>query len=98
MSGLHHWRGRETPGAGALLITGLALSYLVLPLVHHLVATPPGFRYISTAGNFFAFKPAVQALGVGWRPQWRGASWPFGAAQPPPSSYSTVTLLAKFLG
>jgi hypothetical protein len=65
MSGLHHWRGRETPGAGALLITGLALSYLVLPLVHHLVATPPGFRYISTAGNFFAFSPAVQALAVG---------------------------------
>jgi hypothetical protein len=42
----------------------LALSYLLLPLIHHLLATPPGYRYISTASNFFAFNLFVQAFAV----------------------------------
>ena len=60
MSGLRAWRRRPTPPAGALLAAGLCLSYLLMPLVHHLFATPPGWRYISTASNFFAFNPVLQ--------------------------------------
>jgi hypothetical protein len=60
MTGLRAWRRRPTPPAGALLAAGLCLSYLLMPLVHHLLATPPGWRYISTASNFFAFNPTLQ--------------------------------------
>ncbi len=60
MSGLRAWRRRPAPTAGALLASGLCLSYLLMPLVHHLFATPPGYRYISTASNFFAFNPVLQ--------------------------------------
>ena len=60
MTGLRAWRRRPAPPAGALLAAGLCLSYLLLPLVHHLFATPPGWRYISTASNFFAFSPILQ--------------------------------------
>jgi len=60
MSGLRARRRKPIPSAGALLAAGLCLSYLLLPLVHHLLATPPGYRYISTASNFFAFSPALQ--------------------------------------
>jgi hypothetical protein len=62
MSGLRAWRRKPTPTAGALLATGLCLSYLLLPLIHHLFATPPGWRYISTASNFFAFNPFLQLV------------------------------------
>jgi hypothetical protein len=64
MSLLGLWRGRAAPSARALLLAGLALSYVVLPLVHHLLATPPGYRYISTASNFFAFNVGLQLLAV----------------------------------
>ena len=60
MTGLRAWRRKPTPTAGALLAAGLCLSYLLMPLVHHLFATPPGYRYISTASNFFAFNPVLQ--------------------------------------
>ena len=60
MSGLRAWRRGHHPAAGALLASGLCLSYLLMPLVHHLFATPPGWRYISTASNFFAFSPILQ--------------------------------------
>jgi len=64
MSWLRARRRRETPGAFALLVSGLGLSYLLLPLVHHLLATPPGYRYITNAGNFLAFSPGVQLLAL----------------------------------
>lgn len=64
MSALRAWRRRPGPGAGALLLAGLGISYLCLPLVHYLIATPPGFRYITAASNFFALEPAVQALAL----------------------------------
>ncbi len=57
------WR-RGMPPAGALLAAGAAWAYLLLPLAHHLFATPPGYRYISAAGNFFAFNPWLQ--GATW--------------------------------
>jgi hypothetical protein len=62
MSGMRAWRHRPTPSAIALLAAGLCLSYLLLPLVHHLFATPSGRRYISTASNFFAFSLVLQLV------------------------------------
>ncbi len=62
MTGLRAWRHKPWPGAGALFIAGLCLSYLLMPLVHHLLATPAGYRYISTSSNFFAFSLPVQLL------------------------------------
>jgi hypothetical protein len=47
--------------AWELLLAGLAHTYLLLPLVHHL-GTPAQYRYISVAENFFATTPAVQAV------------------------------------
>ena len=65
MSALRAWQRKAPPPAGALLAAGLCLSYLLLPLVHHLFATPPGYRYISTASNFFAFNPVLQLAVIG---------------------------------
>ncbi len=64
VSALRAWRRRPVPDAGAVLLAGLALSYLWLPLVHYLIASPPEYRYITTASNFFALAPAVQALAL----------------------------------
>jgi len=62
MTLLRVWRRKRMPGAGELLLTGLALSYVLMPLVHYLLATPPAYRYITTASNFFAFNLWVQLL------------------------------------
>ncbi len=62
MTGLRAWRRRPWPGAGALFVAGLCLSYLLMPLAHHLLATPPEYRYITAASNFFAFNTEVQLL------------------------------------
>jgi hypothetical protein len=62
MSSFRWWRRRPAPSALALLAAGLALSYVLMPLVHHLLGTPPQYRYITTASNFFAFSPWLQAL------------------------------------
>ena len=40
----------------------MGLSYLVMPLAHHLLSTPPGYRYLSASTNFFAPDPGLQAL------------------------------------
>lgn len=55
-------RRRSIPGWAALLVAGLALSYMVLPLVHYVIAAPPGHRYITTATNFFAFNAVLQVF------------------------------------
>ena len=47
-------------GAGALLVAGLCLSYLLMPLMHYLTTS---WHYISASTNFFAFSLPVQ-LGV----------------------------------
>lgn len=62
MTGLRRWRRKATPGASQIFVTGLCLSYLLTPLAHHLLATPPGYRYITTSSNFFAFSIWVQVL------------------------------------
>ena len=48
------WRRRPSPGAGAILLSGLCISYLLMPVVHHLVMTPPGYHYITASSNLFA--------------------------------------------
>ncbi|NLF00744.1 MAG: hypothetical protein GX601_07175 [Anaerolineales bacterium] len=50
--------------ASNLFAGGLCMVYLVLPLAHHLAATPLGYRYITTATNFFALSPALQLAGL----------------------------------
>lgn len=58
------WRGAAWR-ATHLLVSGFCLSYLLLPLIHHLLFTPPAFRYITVADNFFASTLPGQALGFG---------------------------------
>ncbi len=60
--GYAQWRGAGWR-TSHLLVIGLCLSYLLLPLVHYLLLTPPAFRYISVADNFFASTLPGQALG-----------------------------------
>jgi hypothetical protein len=62
MTGLRRWRRKPVPSAGTLLVAGLCWGYLLLPLAHHLLATPPGYRYITAASNFFAFNVGIQLL------------------------------------
>jgi len=72
MTAFHYWRRRtETPSAGALFIAGLDVTYLFLPLYHHLFwckdhgswTDPDYFAYISDADNYFARSPLLQ-IGV----------------------------------
>ncbi|MBC7227327.1 MAG: hypothetical protein H5T61_08845 [Thermoflexales bacterium] len=51
------WRGSH------LLVSGFCLSYLLLPLAHYLLLTPPTLHYITVADNFFASTVPGQALG-----------------------------------
>jgi hypothetical protein len=57
-----------SPGALPIFFAGLAWSYLILPLIHYLFATPPDFRYITAASNFFAQSPLLQ--GFTWLVAW----------------------------
>lgn len=45
-----------------LLISTLCLAYLIGPLAHYLLFTPPDYRYITVAANFFAQSPVVQVV------------------------------------
>jgi len=58
------WRGRTPSAAGTIFAAGLCTSYLLMPVVHHVLATPPGYRYISTSANFFADHVGLQALAL----------------------------------
>lgn len=60
MGRLRAWRRRPAPTALAVFLAGLAISYLGMPLAHHLLATPAEYRYISTASNFFAWSLPIQ--------------------------------------
>ena len=72
MTGLRHVRRRPTPGAAAIFLAGLGLSYVLLPLAHYLLASSAPYRYISNAANFFASNWWVQiaallaAAGLAW--------------------------------
>jgi len=55
------WRRTQQPESWlTILLAGGASAYLIMPAVHHVLATPPGYKYISTASNFLAFSPWVQ--------------------------------------
>lgn len=60
MTWLRRRRRVGYPRAGELFVAGIAISYVLLPLVHYLFATPPDYRYITTASNFFAYSWLVQ--------------------------------------
>lgn len=62
VTGLRAWRHKSLSSAGALFVAGLCLSYLLMPLVHHLLFTPPEYRYISASSNFFASNVGVQMV------------------------------------
>jgi|YelNatPaOPRAMG01_1025707.scaffolds.fasta_scaffold72775_2 hypothetical protein len=61
--GYVRWRHKVWRGSH-LLVSSLCWSYLLLPLVHHILLTPPGLHYISVAENFFAATPGGQALSL----------------------------------
>ncbi|MCF8302797.1 MAG: hypothetical protein K9I94_05920 [Bacteroidales bacterium] len=42
------------PGNAALIKSALAIAYVGLPVLHFLLATPPGIPYITSSENFFA--------------------------------------------
>jgi hypothetical protein len=64
VAGMEAWRGRSSPPTGAIFVAGLCVSYLLMPVVHHVVATPPGYRYITTSSNFFADHVGLQVLAM----------------------------------
>lgn len=59
MTGLRAWRGKSPPSAWAIFIAGLCLSYLLLPLIHYLLATPR-YHYITASSNLFASSVSLQ--------------------------------------
>jgi hypothetical protein len=50
------------PSPAAMLLAAFAVVYLLLPLAHHLLFTPPAYRYITSSSNFFAFTVLVQVV------------------------------------
>lgn len=62
LSVLRRWGDRPSPGAAAIFLAGVGLSYVMTPLAHYLTGGPPGFRYISNSANFFAVNPLLQLV------------------------------------
>ena len=60
MTRLRAWRRKPTPRAHELCVAGLCLSYLLMPLAHHLLVTPAEYRYITTGANFLAYNLPLQ--------------------------------------
>ncbi len=59
---LQVWRCKLHVDATKLLAASLCLSYLLMPLVHYLLLTPPEFHYISASTNFFAMRWSTQLM------------------------------------
>ncbi len=51
MTALRYWRRRPVPNVLELMLAGFVVSYLLLPLIHHL-AFSDGYYYISNSANF----------------------------------------------
>lgn len=64
VTALRVWRRASSVGAMAVFVAGLCLSYLLMPLVHHLFFTPAGYRYITASTNFFARHSDVQLVAL----------------------------------
>lgn len=62
VTGLRVARRKRWPEASALFVSGLCLSYLLMPLAHHIFLTPTSYRYISASSNFFPHSVGVQLL------------------------------------
>lgn len=56
------WARKFTASGGDILLAGLCVSYLVMPLVHHVMGTD-GYFYITNSDNFFA-QSLVMQVGV----------------------------------
>ena len=88
---VQHRRRLDAPSARVMLAAGLAFSYLVMPLIHH-VAFTDGYYYITSGDNFF-YRPWWRQAG-GWllaaglavstiRVRTRlASSWPQSCAEP----------------
>ncbi len=61
MTGFRAWRRTPVPSTLTLFVAGLAVAYLFMPLVHHLLGTD-GYFYISDSDNFFSRSAPVQLL------------------------------------
>lgn len=57
MAWIYRRLGKPAAPAGDVLRASLVLSYLALPTLHHLTATPPGYKYITTGDNFMPRNP-----------------------------------------
>ncbi len=64
LSGLYAKKYQKRWGTVKLFIAGLNWSYLLLPLIHHLLFTPAQYRYISSSGNFFAINLVLQIITI----------------------------------
>jgi hypothetical protein len=64
MTALRARRRKPWPAASSILVAGLSFSYLLMPVVHYVLATPSGYKYISTASNFFALSIWIQLLAL----------------------------------
>jgi hypothetical protein len=62
VTALRGWRKAPIPGTGDVLASGLSITYLLMPLIHHGLGTD-GIFYITDSSNFFADAPLFQ-LGV----------------------------------
>lgn len=62
MSALRRRPHKALARANTVFVAGICLSYLLMPLVHHLLFTPLEYRYISASSNFFAHSIGVQLM------------------------------------
>jgi protein-S-isoprenylcysteine O-methyltransferase Ste14 len=70
MTGFTYWRRAPVPTATACYVAGLDVTYLLLPVVHHLLGSsetaglggPGYFVYISDAENYFARSAPLQIV------------------------------------
>ncbi|NJN94916.1 MAG: hypothetical protein HC875_12850 [Anaerolineales bacterium] len=53
VTGLHFWLRTPIPGAAAVFVAGLGVTYLLMPLIHHTCFTD-GYYYITDKDNFFS--------------------------------------------
>jgi hypothetical protein len=59
VSVIRYWCRTFVPSAQALLVAGFCLTYLILPLAHH-VAFTDGYYYITNSSNFLADSVGLQ--------------------------------------
>jgi hypothetical protein len=67
LTGLTILLRRKSPSSVAMLVSGFAIAYLLLPLTHYVFCTN-GYYYITDSDNFFAQHLSVQ-LGI-WLLAW----------------------------